>query len=111
MVLMQSNYLKHSFGTHCTPKTIPIHDYPKNNPVDYIDKRFKNLIIMNDQSSFIAKVFLVSLGIALLIKAAALWMIPESSNLGVLVIVLLPSLVITIILTSRAVKILGSEAK
>ncbi len=60
---------------------------------------------MNDQSGFVAKVFLVSFAIALLIKIAALWVSPTSNNPTVLAIVLLPSLLITIFLTIRLSKI------
>jgi len=57
---------------------------------------------MNNQTGFITKVFLLSLGIALLIKAAGLWIDPTTGPLAVLAIVLMPSLVIGLILTSRA---------
>lgn len=60
---------------------------------------------MNDQSGFVAKVCLVSLAIALLIKVAALWFSPTINNPLVLEIVLLPSLLIAIFLTIRLNKI------
>ena len=60
---------------------------------------------MNDQFGFVAKVFLISLAIALLIKVAALWVSPTSNDPMVLAIVLLPSLIITIFLTIRFSKL------
>ncbi len=57
---------------------------------------------MNSQAGFVGKIFLLSLAIALLIKGLDGFINPEGNSLVALIIVLAPSLILTIIFAFRS---------
>ena len=57
---------------------------------------------MNSQAGFIGKILLLSLAIALLIKGLDGWIDPQGNSLAALIIVLAPSLIMSIIFAFRS---------
>ncbi len=57
---------------------------------------------MNSQAVFVGKILLLSLAITLLIKGLDGWIDPQGNSLAALIIVLAPSLIMSIIFAFRS---------